>query len=298
MGGAGEIFSPRSRRRQAPDPGHGGGSDAAESHRLAAAVTPRPIVTLLTDFGAGSGYPAQMKGVLLSALPDAQLVDVSHEVPAFDVLAGALLLEACAPRFPAHAVHLAVVDPGVGTARRALCVVDGAGRRLVGPDNGLFTPFLEGGRAFLLSDPRLVPAPASATFHGRDLFAPVAAWLAAGGAPEALGPEVRDPVRLPWPGARRDGDRIVGTCLAADPFGNVLTSIRADDLAGAAPAAAEVASAAARWVRTFGEGAPGELVVLVGSGGRVEIAVREGSAAARGIARGAEVVLRLRRAPA
>ncbi|HET9597142.1 MAG TPA: SAM-dependent chlorinase/fluorinase [Anaeromyxobacteraceae bacterium] len=264
---------------------------------LRSGQAPRPIVTLLTDFGAGSGYPAQMKGVVLAALPDVQLVDVSHDVPAYDVLAGALLLEACVPRFPPQAVHLGVVDPGVGTARRPLCVVDGVGRRLVGPDNGLFTPFLEGGRAFVLSDPRHVPAPASATFHGRDLFAPVAAFLAGGGAPEALGPEVRDALRLPWPGAVREGDLVAGTCMAADRFGNVLTSIRAEDLAGAAPVSAEVAGAAARWVRTFGEGAPGELVALLGSGGRVEIAVREGSAAARGIARGAEVVVRLRREP-
>jgi S-adenosylmethionine hydrolase len=254
---------------------------------------PRPIVTLLTDFGAASGYPAQLKGVLLSALPDAQLVDLSHEVPAYDVLAGSLLLEACVPRFPREAVHLAVVDPGVGTSRRALCVVDRDGRRLVGPDNGLFTPFLEGGRALLLEAPGVVPEPASSTFHGRDLFAPVAAWLAGGGDAAALGRAVADPVRLPWPGAERRGGEVHGVCLRADSFGNLLTSLHAEDLPGA-PLAVEAGGAPARWVRTFGEGAPGELLALLGSGGRVEIAVREGSAAARpGLGPGSPVVVRL-----
>src|SRR5512142_2367181 len=104
-----------------------------------------PLVTLTTDFGAGSGYPAQVKAVLLSAIPDVRIVDVTHEVPRFDVLGGALLLEACVPWFPAGAVHLAVVDPGVGTARRALCAVDAEGRTFVAPDNGLLTPFLGAG---------------------------------------------------------------------------------------------------------------------------------------------------------
>jgi S-adenosylmethionine hydrolase len=238
-----------------------------------------PIVTLLSDFGEGSGYPAQMKGIILGALPGAQLVDLSHSVPPFDLLAGALLLEACVPAFPVAAVHLAVVDPGVGTSRRGICVLDGEGRRLVGPDNGLLTPFLgDGSRVRALTDPRRVPVPASATFHGRDLFAPVAAWLAAGGDPEALGPEVADPVRLELHAAvRRDGE-LLGRVLAVDPFGNLITSIRAADLAGPV-SGAWVGDRPARWVRTFGEGAPGELLALLGSAGRVEIAVREGSAA-------------------
>lgn len=254
---------------------------------------PPPIVTLLTDFGAGSGYPAQVKGVLLGILPEVRLVDLSHEVPPFDVLAGALLLEACAPRFPPGAVHLAVVDPGVGTERRPLCVVDAEGRRLVGPDNGLFTPFLgRGARAIHLRDRALVPDPASSTFHGRDLFAPVAAWLAGGGAAERLGPEVPDPVRLDWPAAERRGDEVHGVVLLADPFGNLLTSLRAADLPPG-PLRAEIAGLPARLVRTYGEARPGELVALLGSSGRLEIAVREGSAARRlAAARGTPVSLR------
>lgn len=258
-------------------------------------ATPRPIVTLLTDFGAGSGYPAQVKGALLSRLPEAQLVDVSHDVPAYDVLAAALLLEACAPRFPPHAVHLAVVDPGVGTERRPLCAMDAAGRRFVGPDNGLFTPFLAAGQAWLLTNRAIVPDPESATFHARDLFAPVAAWLAAGGDPSGLGPPVADPVRLAWPVAQRRGDEVHGECLWADPFGNVLTSIRRIDLGGAAPAAVVVAGRTARVVRTYGEGSKGELLALMGSSGRLEIAVREASAARMvGLVRGTPVVATVR----
>ncbi len=259
-------------------------------------MTPPAILTLLTDFGAGSGYPAQMKGVILSALPTAALVDVSHEVPRHDVLAGALLLEACAPRFPPRAVHVAVVDPGVGTERRPLAVVDAAGRTFVGPDHGLFTPFLEGGRAHLLSDPRVVPGPVSATFHGRDVFAPAAAWLAAGAAVEDVGPAVSDPVRLAWPRAQRRGSEIRGECLMADSFGNVLTSIRGVDLETHPIETVTAGGRPARLVRTFGDGRRGELLALVGSSGRLEIAVREGNAVREhGLARGVPVVVTFRR---
>ncbi|HSM92066.1 MAG TPA: SAM-dependent chlorinase/fluorinase [Anaeromyxobacteraceae bacterium] len=251
------------------------------------------IVTLLSDFGADSGYPAQMKGVLLRAVPGASLVDLSHAIPAFDVTAGALMLEGCVGAFPVSAVHLAVVDPGVGGARRPICVVDREGRRFVGPDNGLFTPFLDGATVRLLSAPGIVPVPASATFHGRDLFAPVAGWLAGGGDAARLGPEVADPVWLEWSVAQRKGDEVVGRTLAADPFGNLITSIREADVAGDVTSV-WVGERRARWVRTFGDAREGELLALVGSGGRVEIAVREGSAAlALGAAKGLPVRLRV-----
>jgi S-adenosylmethionine hydrolase len=255
-----------------------------------------PLFTLLTDFGAGSGYPAQMKAVLLGAIPDARLVDISHDVAAFDVTAGALLLEASVPWFPREAIHVAVVDPGVGTARAAICAVDGEGRRAVGPDNGLLSPFLGAGScAYAIDTPGVLPAPRTATFHGRDLFAPAAAWLARGGDPARLGVPLRDPVRLEWPDPRKVGGELCGEVLAADSFGNLVTSIRVRHLDGAAVERASVDGRPARWVRTFGEGAPGELVALVGSGGRVEVAVREGSAAAAlGRVRGAPVRLALR----
>src|SRR5512147_1841030 len=154
-----------------------------------------------------------MKGVLLSAVPGAEVVDVSHEVPRHDVLAGALLLEACVPWFPAGTIHVGVVDPGVGTVRRALCVV-GEGRTFVGPDNGLFTPFLAPAvRAFEIAPGGALPAPRTATFHGRDLFAPAAAFVARGGDPAALGPAIDDPARLHWPAAQVGRGEVRGEAL-------------------------------------------------------------------------------------
>jgi len=282
----GRARTARGSGRRAARPAPAGGQGPAAE---------RPIVTLLTDFTAGSGYPAQMKAVVLQFLPDAQIVDLSHEVPPFDVVSGALLLEACAPRFPARAVHCAVVDPGVGTARRPVCVVDAAGHRFVGPDNGLFTPFLgPAARVYQLSDRRVVPEPESATFHGRDLFAPVAAWLAGGGDPVRLGPRVPDPVRADWPEPRRRGDAVEGVCLAADPFGNIVTSIAARHLRGGRVREVTVAGRPVRFVRTYGEGEPGELLAVLGSNGRLEVAAREGSAARHlGALRGTPVVVRM-----
>jgi len=254
-----------------------------------------PLFTLTTDFGSASAYPAQLKAVILSAVPDARIVDVSHDVAVYDVLAGALLLEAALPWFPREAIHVAVIDPGVGTSRRALCVLDGDGRRLIGPDNGLLTPFLgRGARISALAERGVLPSPRSATFHGRDLFAPAAVYLARGGTPGALGPDVDDPLRLDWPSALRDGEVLSGVTLAPDPFGNLATSIRSDDLAGEVVREVDVEGEPARFVRTFGEGGPGELLALVGSGGRLEIAEREGSAARRlGGGRGLRVRLLL-----
>jgi S-adenosyl-L-methionine hydrolase (adenosine-forming) len=257
------------------------------------------LFTLTTDFGSASAYPAQLKAVLLSAIPDARIVDVTHDVPAYDVTAGALILEAAVPWFPRESIHVAVVDPGLGTSRRGLVVTDADGRRLVGPDNGLFTAALgRGARVRALAEHGVLPPPRSTTFHGRDLFAPAAAYLARGGTAAALGPEVEDPVLLDWPAPVREGGTLQGVTLALDPFGNLVTSIRASDLGGAAVAEVEVAGRRARFVRTYGEAGRGELVALVGSGGRVEVAVREGSAAQQvGGGRGVVVRLVLGRAP-
>jgi S-adenosylmethionine hydrolase len=257
-----------------------------------------PLFTLTTDFGSASSYPAQLKAVLLGAIPEARIVDVSHDVPSFDILAAALILEAAVPWFPRDAIHVAVVDPGVGTLRRGLVVADPEGRRLIGPDNGLFTPFLvRGARVRVLAEHGgILPPPRTATFHGRDLFAPAAAYLARGGTAGALGPEVTDPVLLDWPAASRDGDEVRGVMLAADPFGNVVTSVRGSDLAGAAVMEVDVSGRKARFVRTYGEGERGELLALVGSGGRLELAVREGSAA-RLLGAGTGMAVRLLLAP-
>lgn len=236
------------------------------------------VVTLTSDFGTGDAYVAEMKAAILSLTLDVQLVDVTHDIAAHDVTAGALALEAAVPWFPPGSIHVGVVDPGVGTGRRGLVLAAGH-QRFVGPDNGLFTPFLVGAwQIRQLTAPDVVPRPASATFHGRDLFAPVAGWLAAGGDAALLGPEVHDPVRLDWPSAERKGDEVHGRTLTADPYGNVVTSIRELDVRGRVTSV-WVGDRQARWVRTFGDGERGELLALLGSGGRVEVAVREGNAA-------------------
>ena len=240
-----------------------------------------PIVTLTTDFGTRDAYVAAMKGVILGIAREARLVDVSHDVAAHDITEGALALEAAVPFFPADTVHVAVVDPGVGTARRGLAVVT-EGARFVGPDNGLFTPFLEGPwRAFELTAPEYRLATVSRTFHGRDVFAPAAAHLALGVAPERFGPPVEDPVRLHWPTVRETHGAVAGTVLHVDRFGNLVTSIRASAFAAFGEVTVRLAGRSVPFVSTYGDLEPGQPGALVGGSGRLEVAVREGSAASR-----------------
>jgi S-adenosylmethionine hydrolase len=241
------------------------------------------IVTLTTDFGVRDPYVAEMKGAILAIARTAgravQLVDVTHEVARHDVVEGALALEAAAPFFPRGTVHVAVIDPGVGTARRGIAL---AARHqiFVGPDNGVFTPFLSGTgwRAFELTAVEYRLPAVSRTFHGRDVFAPAAAHLALGVDLARLGPPVTDPVRLGWPGARAHGRVIEGAVIHVDRFGNLVTSVSAD-LVGK-DAVVRVAGRQIPWVGTYGDVAQGRLGALAGSSGRLEIAVREGSAAA------------------
>ena len=232
-----------------------------------------PIITLLTDFGTADNYVAEVKGVLLSRAPTATLVDVSHEVPPGSVRAGQYLLSRVWPRFPAGTVHLVVVDPGVGTERRALAAQAG-GHRFVGPDNGLFTPLPE--------DARFVALPilrdASPTFHARDVFAPAAARLAAGARLDELGTAVSDVVRAPLAAPRVSDTVVVGEVVYTDRFGTLISNIPRELVRSGAPIkVADTGVGPLR--RTFGDVATGKLVAYVGSGGTVEIAVREGSAA-------------------
>jgi S-adenosylmethionine hydrolase len=223
-----------------------------------------------------------MKGVILSICPSARLVDLTHDLPPQDIVAGALALESAVPFFPPGTVHLAVVDPGVGTARRALAV-RADGRYLVGPDNGLLTLAL--GRAqwnaVSVTAPEYRLPEVSQTFHGRDIFAPAAAYLAAGVPLERLGSPVTDPVRLSLPGCRMDGGWLVGEVLDADRFGNLVTSIpgvRLEALVGHGSAVFEVSGRSLRLVRSYDEGDDGTPAAIVGSTGRLEVFVRGGSA--------------------
>ena len=254
---------------------------------------PAPIVTLTTDFGARDAYVAAMKGVILGIADTVRLVDVSHEIAAHDVTEGALALEAAVPFFPTSTIHLAVIDPGVGTARRGLALITPVAR-FVGPDNGLFSPFLDGvnWRAFELTAGDMRRPKVSRTFHGRDVFAPAAAHLALGVAPERLGPRVEDPVRLHWPTVREAHGAVAGTVLHVDRFGNLVTSIRSEAFEGFGGISVRLAGRALPFVGTYGDLAEGQPGALVGGSGRLEIAVREGSAAARFRARrGSPVVV-------
>jgi S-adenosylmethionine hydrolase len=241
------------------------------------------IIALTTDFGRRDTYVAEMKAAILAITREVQLVDVTHDIEPHDVTEGALALEAGARAFPRGTVHLAVVDPGVGTARRGIAV-RAAGQVFIGPDNGLFTPVLEaeGWEAFELAAVEFRRPTVSRTFHGRDVFAPAAAHVAAGVEVSRLGPRVLDPVRLPWPEVREVAGTVAGAVVHVDRFGNLVTSIRAGAVAAlGASAVIRVAGRVLSLVGTYGDLAPGRAGALVGSHDRLEIAVREGNAAAR-----------------
>ncbi|HLZ44337.1 MAG TPA: SAM-dependent chlorinase/fluorinase [Gemmatimonadales bacterium] len=243
-----------------------------------------PIITLLTDFGTADSYVAEMKGAILSRAPGATLVDISHRVSAGDVRAAQYLLSRTWAQFPRGSVHLAVVDPGVGTKRRALAA-ESAGHHFLAPDNGLLS--------FLAPDARFVslPVPASAapTFHGRDLFAPAAAALVLGEPIDSLGDSVSHPVRAPLPVHRIEKGIVIGEVIHVDQFGSLVSNIPPSSVAaGSRVRAAGTDVGPIR--RTFADVSLGALVAVVGSGATIEIAVRDGSAAAKlGVGVGAEI---------
>jgi S-adenosylmethionine hydrolase len=249
------------------------------------------LITLLTDFGTADSYVAEVKGTLLAAMPAATLVDVTHAVAPGDVRAGAYLLGRVWHRFPAGTVHLAVVDPGVGTDRAALALST-QGHHFVGPDNGLFTFVLRDAEVQIVSLP--TPPSASATFHGRDLFAPAAAALAAGTALSALGePFVGMPARLAYAKPHYEGKSVVGQVVYVDRFGTLVTNLTPDLVPSYASIEVEGLEVGPLR-RTFGDVSSGGLVAYVGSGGQVEIAVRDGSATRRlGMGVGGRVRARL-----
>ena len=249
--------------------------------------TGRPIITLLTDFGTRDAYVATMKGVILGINPEAVLVDLSHDLAPQDLRAGALVLAGAAPYFPPGAVHLAVVDPGVGGSRRALAAW-ARGHFWVGPDNGLFHFALAGpGEARIVSlENRAFFLPqVSATFHGRDLFAPVAAHLSLGVDLARLGPPLTDPVLLAWPEAEFGPDAARGEVIYVDRFGNLVTNFPAGELLdwlGGRGLRLQLGGLTLRGLaRTYGNAAAGEFLALVASHGFLEVACNRESAARR-----------------
>lgn len=245
-------------------------------------------ITLLTDFGTRDGYVAAMRGVIAAIAPDATVDDASHDIAQGDITAGAFALERYWKLYPPGTVHVVVIDPGVGTARRAL-VADADGRVLVAPDNGVLTLVLDAAQSLTIREIResaVLRAERSSTFHGRDIFAPVAAHIAAGVEPDAVRPPIDDPVRLALPSALRKGDAWVGTILLEDRFGNLITNVDGDRLP-ADPVVLIDGRLPIPVRATYADAEPDTLLALVGSTGRLEIAVRDGSAAARlGLPRG------------
>jgi len=249
------------------------------------------LVTLLTDFGTSDSYVAEMKGALLCAAPGTTLVDVTHAVPPGDVRAGAYLLGRVWHRFPAGTIHLAVVDPGVGTDRAALAL-RAHGHYFVGPDNGLFTPVLRDAAVEIVVLP--TPDGAAPTFHGRDLFAPAAAALARGAELASLGTPLGSiPQRLAYTEPHYEGKSVVGEIVYVDRFGTLVTNLTKEWVPPYAVLEVEDLDIGPLR-RTFGDVPTGGLLAYVGSDGAVEIAVRDGSAARRlGLGVGGRIRARL-----
>jgi S-adenosylmethionine hydrolase len=241
------------------------------------------IITITTDFGLADGYVGIMKGVILGIMPDVQLIDLSHDIAPQDVRQAAYILSRAIPFFPGGTVHLVVVDPGVGSQRRSL-VVQTPSAAYVGPDNGVFSfPLLAGdAQAYELDQPAYWLPEVSHTFHGRDVFAPVAAHLARGVSPARLGRPIADPVRhlSPMPIRHADG-HISGQVIYADRFGNLITNIPSSWVTPGRFACRVAGHEIARLSAAYAEVAPGALVALVSSDDTVEIAVRDGNAARR-----------------
>lgn len=232
------------------------------------------LLTFLTDFGTSDYYVAAVKGTVLRLAPDSQIVDISHDVPSGDIATGAFLLSAAVPWFPEGSVHLAVVDPGVGSRRRIL-VARTATSWLVLPDNGLLT-LLRGSIQSIRSVEKtdIFLRNPGQTFHGRDRFAPVAAWLLRRERVETLGPEISDPVLLPLEAPRRDTGSASGQVVHVDRYGNLITDIPAEWLPEG-PCRAEVANRSVTFrAGHYAEIPDGEAAMIPGSLGTVELSLK------------------------
>ncbi len=261
------------------------------------------IVTLTTDFGLVDHFTGAMKGVLLDVFNDVRIVDITHAIQAYDVLDGALAISEAYRYFPSGSVHMVVVDPGVGSERRPILAAVGE-HYFVAPDNGVLSLVYAQAESVLvreITSSHYFRQPVSSTFHGRDVFAPVAANLAKGVDPAKFGDEITDYVRFAAPKAKlaEDGS-LRGIVLKIDRYGNLITNIRASDapqLLGGEPPPFRIVIGKNEITEIYGhyaQGAPGELFAIVGSMGLLEVSVNRGSAAKHlGAAKGAEVVVKM-----
>jgi S-adenosylmethionine hydrolase len=245
----------------------------------------QPLITLLTDFGIADGYAGIMKGVIYGIAPSAQIIDISHQIAAQDVRGGALVLHSAVPFFPRGSVHVAVVDPGVGSARAPIVIATEAAV-FVGPDNGLLAPAVaaQGGPCgcWRIENTAFLRPAVSRTFHGRDIFAPAAAHLALGVRPEEIGPPHAAIKPLPLPQPECSAAAVRGEVIYVDHFGNLISNISADDLKPFATAGLSVSIndvSDVPLVSAYAQGAPSGALAVINSWGLLEVAVRDGHAA-------------------
>ncbi len=258
---------------------------------------PRRVITLTTDFGTSDHFVGTMKGVILSIHPTAEIVDITHQVPPFDVQDGGFTIAQIYRYFPKKTIHAVVVDPGVGSTRRPL-LAEAAGQYFIAPDNGVLSMLFsrEAVKVRHITNERYFLKPVSRTFHGRDVFAPVAAHLAAGVVPARFGPRIQDHLRLDFDAPGRKGKKTwTGCVLKIDRFGNIITNLHIEAFPQLKTRTFAIQLGPARVTRlalTFTECPADELVAVVGSSGFLEIAVNQGSAAAQlGCGAGAPVEL-------
>jgi len=258
----------------------------------------RPVITLTTDFGTADALVASMKGVILTINPDAEIIDITHKILPYDLLDGALAIGAAYKFFPPRTIHVVVVDPGVGTERRPLLVTAGQ-HYFVAPDNGVLSMIYQNEESVTvrhITAEHYFLQPVSNTFHGRDIFSPVAAWLSKNGQSNSFGEEITDFVRFTLPKPKAAGNSIKGVVLRADNFGNLLTNFTPEDapqvLAGSKFKMRVGNAEISKFAQTFGTGAPNEPVLILGSSGFFEVAINRGNAAKTlAASRGAEVTL-------
>lgn len=244
-----------------------------------------PVISLLTDFGTQDYFVAAVKGVILTNSPSASIIDITHEVPAQDIEAGAFTLLTCYRDFPERTIHMAVVDPGVGSTRRPIVVRTGS-HYFVGPDNGLFSYVLDhepSHKIFHVTAGKYFRQSPSPTFHGRDVFAPVAAALANGIKPHHFGPRIYDAVRLaPLAPVKDKGGSVKGRIIHIDRFGNCITNLTRADIDDSQPLKLLVKRRVISSVRQFfaeEHASPDELFAIWGSAGFLELAINGASAA-------------------
>lgn len=261
----------------------------------------RPIITLTTDYGTNDHLVGVMKGVIYSINPDVHIVDITHGVMPFDVLDGALTIGQAYKYFPPRTIHVVVVDPGVGTTRRPILVASDQ-QYLIAPDNGVLSSVYDQTEALYawhITAEHYFRSPVSNTFHGRDIFAPVAAWLSKSWQTASFGDPVTDFVRFAIPKPKAAGNSLKGIVLRTDAFGNLMTNFTVKDVPALTAADGKFTIRAGnaqitKVLPTFAQGTPGEPFGVIGSSGYLEISVNKGNAARTlGISRGAEVTIDL-----